>query len=82
MKISDVMTRNLVRVDPRSSVKEALTLMLERNIRRLIVGDAQGIVTMRDLVYGWDNGNKQVEEVMNRDLLMISLRLTRNRPAK
>ncbi|MCH1770140.1 MULTISPECIES: cyclic nucleotide-binding/CBS domain-containing protein [Metallosphaera] len=72
MKISDVMTGKLVRVDPRSSLKEALTLMLERNIRRLIVGNAQGIVTIRDLVYGWDNGNKVVEEVMNRDLLMIS----------
>ena len=48
MKISDVMTGKLVRVDPRSSLKEALTLMLERNIRRLIVGNAQGIVTIRD----------------------------------
>ncbi|AEB94871.1 CBS domain-containing protein [Metallosphaera cuprina] len=72
MKVSEVMTRDLVAVDGQVSITYGMKIMLEHGIRRLIVGDIDGIVTIRDLVYGWLQGAKLVEEVMTSDLLMVS----------
>lgn len=72
MKVREVMTRDLVRVEPGTPLRDAIALMLERRIRRLVVGKSQGIVTIRDLVYGWIEGARAVEDVMSGDLLMIS----------
>jgi acetoin utilization protein AcuB len=55
MLVRDQMTRNPVTVAASSSVQDALTLMRDRKIRRLLVADAQnkllGIVSEKDLLY-------------------------------
>jgi len=55
MLVRDQMTRNPVTVSPNASVAEALVLMREKKIRRLLVADAQGrlvgIVSEKDLLY-------------------------------
>jgi len=55
MLVRDHMTRNPVTVLPSLSVQDALALMREKRIRRLLVTDAQGklvgIVSEKDLLY-------------------------------
>lgn len=55
MLVRDTMTRNPVTVLPSMSVQDALALMREKRIRRLLVADAQGklvgIVSEKDLLY-------------------------------
>ena len=55
MLVRDHMTRNPVTVLPSLSVQDALALMREKRIRRLLVADAQGklvgIVSEKDLLY-------------------------------
>lgn len=55
MLVRDHMTRNPVTILPTMSVQDALALMREKRIRRLLVTDAQGklvgIVSEKDLLY-------------------------------
>ncbi|WP_054836525.1 CBS domain-containing protein [Metallosphaera hakonensis] len=58
MKIRDVMTKELIKSNPDSELEDAMKIMITKGIRRLVVGDLLGIVTVRDLVYGWLEGKK------------------------
>ena len=54
MLVRDVMTRNLITVDPETSFTDALKIMRENRIRRLPVledGKLVGIVTEKDILY-------------------------------
>ncbi len=54
MLVKDVMTRNLITVDPETSFTDALKIMRENKIRRLPVlenGRLVGIVTEKDILY-------------------------------
>ena len=54
MLVRDVMTRNLITVDPETSFTDALKIMRENKIRRLPVlenGKLVGIVTEKDILY-------------------------------
>ena len=51
-KISEIMVRNVVTVDPESSIEECLDLLKQHNIRHLpvmIEGRPVGILSLRDL---------------------------------
>ncbi|QKQ99159.1 CBS domain-containing protein [Metallosphaera tengchongensis] len=71
MKVKEVMVKDLVRVEANSTLRNALKIMLERGIRRLVV-EEQGLVTIRDLVYGWYDKKSYVRDVMAVDLLAVS----------
>ena len=49
----EVMTRNLLTIDPEASVGEAAARMLEHDVHRLLVverGQLEGVITTRDLI--------------------------------
>ncbi|BCU69136.1 CBS domain-containing protein [Stygiolobus caldivivus] len=71
MLVKDIMTQNVIKVSKSTTVEKALEIMLENNIRRLLV-EQDGIVTIRDLVYNWKDLKAPVEKVMSRDLLFIT----------
>jgi len=54
VKVSEIMTRDLIKIGPGSDVIEAARLMAERNVRRLVVvdrsGDPVGMLTARDIL--------------------------------
>jgi len=55
MRVSDVMTRNVISVSPEDSVEKAATLMTSHRINRLPVLDGSrlvGIVTRGDIIAG------------------------------
>jgi len=71
MLVKDIMTTSLVKVSKDTTTEKALQIMLENNIRRLLV-DEDGIITIRDLIYGWKDLKTPVEKIMSRDLLFIT----------
>ncbi|RLI84545.1 MAG: histidine kinase [Archaeoglobales archaeon] len=56
MKVEDVMTKDLVFIDPDASVKDAIDMMLKERIRSLLIKprnekDTHGVITVRDIVF-------------------------------
>lgn len=78
------MTRNLISVVEKATVKEAAELMSEKNVSSVLVeraGDFQGILTDRDIVSrivskGLDPKQVRVSEVMSSPLVTISVEQT------
>ena len=81
-KASDVMKKNVVFVEGKASVKDAIKLMVEKRVSSLVVerrnqGDAWGILTRKDVVNkivdpGKDPGGVKVYEIMSKPLVTIS----------
>ena len=76
--ISSIMTTDIVSVDAKATVAEAIRAMVERNIGSVVAtreGSMVGIVTERDilrkLVLGEDYNNLKVEDAMSSPLLTI-----------
>lgn len=67
-KAKDVASNKLFYIDGLSSVKHALELMREKNVRALIIkkrssADANGIITVNDIIKGVIIPGKTLEEV-------------------
>lgn len=81
LNVEDVMNKELVTVEPSSTVADALKIMLEKGIRSVVVKpkdvrDVYGILTIRDVVYrviarGRDPREVTVWEVATRPAIMI-----------
>ena len=81
-KVSDVMTSDVVSIDGKESVAEAIKLMRERGVSSLLVNrrtheDAWGIMTRKDVVHkvvdpGKDPHEVKVFEIMSKPLVMAS----------
>lgn len=81
LKVSEMMSRNLITVTPRDTVFKAAKLMTENNIGSVVVmeeGTLRGIVTERDLISRYiakNDGRKpeevKVEEVMTREPIVV-----------
>jgi len=77
----DIMTRDVVTIDPNATVAEAIDRIRRGGIRCLIVerpspGHSYGIVTQRDIAYwvianGLDSGEVRVEEIMTSPLVVV-----------
>lgn len=81
--VGDVMTREVLRVDPSTTVAEAATMMGERRIGSALVMEDQrlvGIFTERDIVRAlgqhFDAAGHAVSEWMTRDPTTIGSRTT------
>jgi CBS domain-containing protein len=81
--VGDVMTRDVLRVDPSTTVAEAATMMGERRIGSALVMEDQrlvGIFTERDIVRAlgqhFDAAGHAVSEWMTRDPTTIESRTT------
>jgi CBS domain-containing protein len=70
MKVKEIMSTNVIKASPDTKIKDAAKIMIYNNIRRLVVGD--GIVTIRDLVYNWQNPDMPVKEISSKDLIFVN----------
>jgi CBS domain-containing protein len=55
VKVGEIMSKPLITVDANTPIGAAVELMVEKNIRRLLVtedGEVKGIVTQKDLMRG------------------------------
>ncbi len=73
MKVEDVMTRDLIFVEPNTSVKDAVDLMLKKRIRSLLIKprnekDTYGVITVRDVVFEVIANDIKLEEVKVGDI--------------
>jgi len=73
MKVEDVMTRDLIFVEPNISVKDAVDLMLKKRIRSLLIKprnekDTYGVITVRDVVFEVIANDIKLEEVKVGDI--------------
>ena len=81
-KAADVMTKDVVCIDGKESVAEAIRLMTEKGVSSLVVNrrgheDAWGIMTRKDVVSkvvdpGEDPGDVKVFEIMSKPLITVS----------
>jgi CBS domain-containing protein len=81
-KVSDVMTKDVVMIDGKETVAEAIKLMREKGVSSLVVNrrtheDAWGIMTRKDVVHkvvdpGLDPHDVKVFEIMTKPLVMVS----------
>jgi len=81
-KAADVMTKDVVCIDGKESVAEAIRLMTEKGVSSLVVNrrgheDAWGIMTRKDAVSkvvdpGEDPGDVKVFEIMSKPLITVS----------
>lgn len=81
LNVDDAMNKELVMVDPNTTVAEALKIMLERGIRSVVVKptderDVYSIVTIRDIVYrviarSLDPREETVWKIATRPAIMI-----------
>ena len=71
MIIKDIMTTNVISVSKGTPILKALEIMINNNIRRIIV-EKDGIITIRDIVYNWRKINEKVEDIMSKDLIFIT----------
>lgn len=82
MKVSDIMTRNVVTIRNFALASQAIKLMRQRNIQALIVDrnhaqDAYGIVTAADIVakvtaFGRDPQRIRVHEIMTKPCIVLN----------
>lgn len=81
-KAADVMTKDVVYIDGKATVLEAVTLMYEERVSSLVVNrrgpeDAWGIMTRKDVISkvvgpGKDPGAVKVHEIMSKPLITVS----------
>jgi len=81
-KVSDVMTKDVVSIDGKESVADAIKLMREKGVSSLLVNrrthdDAWGIMTRKDVVHkvvdpGKDPHDVKVFEIMSKPLITVS----------
>lgn len=81
-KVGDVMTEDVVSIDGKETVADAIKLMREKGISSLVVNrrtheDAWGIMTRKDVVHkvvdpGKDPHEVKVFEIMSKPLVMVS----------
>lgn len=81
-KVKDAMTKDVVFVDGKETVADAIRLMREKKVSSLVVNrrnreDAWGIVTCKDVVAkvvdpGKDPHNVRVFEIMTKPIVMLS----------
>ncbi|BFI76586.1 CBS domain-containing protein [Sulfurisphaera ohwakuensis] len=71
MLVKDIMTKDVIYVTKGTSIFKALEIMINNNIRRLLV-EKDGIITIRDIVYNWRKIDGTVEEIMNKDIVFIT----------
>lgn len=71
MLIKDIMTSNVISVSKGTSIFKVLEIMVNNNIRRVLV-EKDGIITIRDIIYNWRKINGKVEDIMSRDLVFIT----------
>ena len=81
-KASDVMHKNVVFVEGKSSVADAIKMMRSKKVSSLVVnrrnhGDAWGILTRKDVVNkiidpGKDPADVKVYEIMSKPLVTVS----------
>ncbi len=67
-KAKDIVSKRLFYIDGLASVKDAIQLMKEKNVQALIIqkrnnADANGIITVDDIIEGVIIPNKTVDEV-------------------
>lgn len=84
--VADVMTRDVVFIDGKATVTQAIRLMREKDVSCLVVNrrshdDAWGIVTRKDVVNkvvdpGEDPEHVRVFEIMSKPVIMASPGLT------
>jgi CBS domain-containing protein len=82
MKAEEIMTTNVVTIRPSATVKSAIKLMREKNLRSIIVDrrhdqDAYGIISETDVVYkvtayGKDPSKVKVYEVMSKPCIVVN----------
>lgn len=82
LKAKDIMTTEVVTIDPSATVAEAVALMKEKGLRALIVErtneeDAYGIVTETDIVYkvvarGLSPQSVLVREIMTKPCIVVN----------
>jgi CBS domain-containing protein len=81
-KVGDIMTKDVIFVDGKETVADALKLMREKGVSSLVVNrrnhdDAWGIMTRKDIVQkvvdpGKDPNNVKVFEIMTKPLITVS----------
>ncbi len=82
LKAKDIMTTEVVTIEPSATVAEAVALMKERGLRALIVEraneeDAYGILTETDIVYkvvahGLSPQSVLVREIMTKPCIVVN----------
>lgn len=82
LKAKDIMTTEVVTIEPSATVAEAVALMKEKGLRALIVEraneeDAYGIVTETDIVYkvvaqGLSPQSMLVREIMTKPCIVVN----------
>lgn len=82
MKAEEIMTTNVVTIRPSATVKSAIKLMREKNLRSVMVDrrhdqDAYGIISETDVVYkvtayGKDPSKVKVYEVMSKPCIVVN----------
>jgi CBS domain-containing protein len=82
LKAKDIMTTEVVTIEPSATVAEAVALMKEKGLRALIVErtneeDAYGIVTETDIVYkvvaqGLSPQSVLVREIMTKPCIVVN----------
>ncbi len=72
VKIREIMTRNVVTIDPEKSVSEAVKKMVERNVECLPIvkfGALQGLITFRDIIEKVVYAKRVPEKTKVRDMM-------------
>ncbi len=72
VKIRELMTTNVVTIDPEKSVSKAVKKMVERNVECLLIvkfGALQGLITFRDIIEKVVYAKRGPEKTKVRDIM-------------
>jgi CBS domain-containing protein len=73
MPIREIMSKPVITVSPKNTVKDAIQVMQQRNIRRLIIAENEtmvGIITSKDLYRAMLNNQSLMPSLMHDNSLM------------
>ncbi|MGD9875115.1 MAG: cyclic nucleotide-binding/CBS domain-containing protein [Kiritimatiellia bacterium] len=65
--VGDIMTRNLLTVDPEEGIQEAMDIMIKKRIRHLPVihkGKIEGLITVRDILHAMRDADAREAELL------------------
>ena len=65
--VGDIMTRNLLTVDPEENIQEAMDVMINKKIRHLPVlhkGKIEGLITVRDILHAMRAADAREAELL------------------